>query len=107
LAPVLLAVAIVAALAGTAFARSTTPSFAQARAASAEAAPGYVVESCVRGGARVTCTMYRDTARWRLQRTSTVRMRGGRPAARVTGARRFCRLPPAKRDRCAFRLPKR
>lgn len=107
LAPALVAVVVVAVLAGTAFAaRSPTPSYAQARTASAKAAPGYVLESCVRGGPRVTCAMYRDAARWRLQRTSTVRIRGGRPVARVTAARRFCRLPPAKRDRCAFRLPK-
>lgn len=81
------------------------PSFAKARAAARAALPEYTLFSCTRGTGRVvTCEMMRDTRGWRYVRTVAVR-KSGKP--RVGVARKLCRLPPARRNRCGFSLPRR
>lgn len=81
------------------------PSFSEAGAKARAALPKYVLVSCERGkGPIVRCDMMRDARGWRLVRTVAV-PNSGKP--RATRARKLCRLAPAKRDRCAFRLPPR
>lgn len=83
---------------------ASAPRFAVAAKEARKALPSYVLFSCTRSGAVVSCDMLRDARGWRYVRTVVVR-RSSKP--RVGKARKLCRVAPANTGRCGFNLPRR